>query len=243
MGKVAEELRSFFEPSSIAVVGASRHVNKAGHVIFKNLLSSKVKVYPVNPKAKNVLGVKCYKSIIELKGKVSHAVIAVPSVIVPQVVEECGIAGVKTLIIISAGFSESGNKDLENKIVSIAKSHGMRLLGPNVLGLIVPDEFNASFFTGRINSGHISFISQSGALGVGVLDSFSSEGWGLRCFISVGNTSDITITDALNEVLSDEKTKCIIIYAESLKDGKGFMKACLNSNKPVFILKAGTSRA
>lgn len=231
------------DPKSFAVIGASKSKGKVGHIVFKNLLKSKVKAYPVNPNTSKVLRRKCYKSIIELKDKVSHAVIAVPAKIVPQVVEECGAAGVKTVIIISAGFSEAGNEELEGEVKEIVKNHDMRLLGPNVLGLIIPGVFNASFFKGEINSGGVSFISQSGALGVGVLDSLVNSEWGLRSFISIGNAADITITDALKEVLSDQQTSCVVIYAESLKQGREFMKACSDSDKPVFILKAGTSSA
>jgi len=107
----------------------------------------------------------------------------------------------------------------------------------------VPGEFNASFFEGELKKGSISFISQSGALGVAVLDLFASKGWGLRSFISVGNASDITITDALKDVLNDKETKCVLIYVESLKNGRGFIDVCENSSKPIFILKAGTSAA
>jgi len=229
------------DPKAFAVIGASREKDKVGHIVFKNLLNSKVSTYPVNPNTKTILNKKCYKSVIELKGKVSHAIIAVPASIVPQVMEECGAAGVKVAIIISAGFSEVGNNVLEEKIAAIAKNHGIRVLGPNVLGVVVPGEFNASFFEGELIKGGVSFISQSGALGVGVLDSLINNNWGLRSFISVGNASDLTITDLLKEVVNDKGTSCVIIYTESLKKGKDFMNACSESKKPVFILKAGTS--
>lgn len=230
-------------PKGFAVIGASSEKEKVGHIVFKNLLKSKIKAYPVNPNTSKVLRRKCYDSVIELKNKVTHAVIAVPAKIVPQVVEECGAAGVKTLIVISAGFSEVGNNKLEEEVKELVKNHDMRLLGPNVLGVIVPGVFNASFFEGEIKSGGVSFISQSGALGVGVLDSLINSERGLRSFISVGNAADINITEALKEALSDKKTSCVIIYAESLQKGKEFMEACSESDKPVFILKAGTSSA
>jgi len=214
-----------------------------GHVVYKNLLNSKHEVFPVNPKTNSILGNKCYKNIVELKGKVSHVVIAVPAKIIPMIINECGVAGVKEAFIISAGFSESGNKFLEEKLVKTARDNGIRILGPNILGVIVPESYNASFFTGELKSGGVSFISQSGALGVAVLDVYASEGWPLRSFISIGNASDITITDALNKVINDKRTKCILAYIESLKDGPGFMKACNDSKKPIFIVKAGISKA
>ncbi|HLE06898.1 MAG TPA: CoA-binding protein [Candidatus Nanoarchaeia archaeon] len=228
-------------PTGLAVIGASREKQKVGHVIFKNLLKSKVKAYPVNNKARSVLGAKCYKSIIELKGLVSHAVIAVPAKFVPSVIEECGAAKIKYAIIISAGFSETGNKKLEEETNQIAKNHGIRILGPNVLGIIKTGSYNASFFEGEVTKGNISFISQSGALGVGILDYLISKNIGLNNFISVGNMSDLTITDCLKEAITDEKTSCVMIYAESLKDGREFMKTCKESKKPIIILKAGVT--
>lgn len=232
-----------FNPTGFAVIGASRESGKVGHAVFKNLLESKIKAFPVNPNAKKVLGVKCFNSVTKLKGRVSHAVIAVPAKVVPQVIKECGEAGVKVAIIISAGFSEAGNKGLEKEVISIAQEKNVKLIGPNVLGVIIPDSYNASFFKGELNNSGISFISQSGALGVGVLDLFASNDWGLRAFISVGNMAHITITDILKELLDDEGTKCVMIYAESLKQGREFMKTCQHSNKPVFVLKAGITEA
>lgn len=229
-------------PTGIAVIGASREKQKVGHVIFKNLLKSKVKNYPVNNKARSILGVKCYKSVIELKGKVSHAIIAVPAKLVPNIIEECGIAKIEYAIIISAGFSETGNKKLEEETIKIAKTNGIKILGPNVLGIIKPGSYNASFFDGELKKGNISFISQSGALGVGLLDYLISNNIGLNNFISVGNMSDLTITDCLKEVIADDKTTCVIIYAESLKKGREFMKTCKESKKPVIILKAGITK-
>ncbi len=224
------------KPDSIAVIGASSNPKKVGGVIFNNLLKSRLRVYPVNPNHKSINGVKCYKSIKELR--VSHAVIAVPAMIVPEIISECVEAGVKFAIIISSGFAEVGNKELQDKIVSIARKGGLRIIGPNSLGLIVPGEFNASFFKGELSSGGTTFISQSGALGVGVLDSLVNNN-GLRAFISVGNKADITINDVLIEAINDDKTKSIMIYAESLINGKEFMSIVKKSPKPVFILKGG----
>jgi len=231
------------DPEGFAVIGASREPSKVGHVIFKSLLKSKNKVYPVNPKTSSILGKKCYRSITDLKGKVSHAVIAVPAKIVPLVMNDCGLAGIKVAIIISAGFSEAGNKELEERVVSIAKKYGVRILGPNVLGVIIPEEYNASFFEGIIKKGGVSFISQSGALGVAMLDLFTAHDWGLRSFVSVGNTSDLTITDVLKELINDKETKCVIMYVESLRKGRDFINLCKNSCKPIFVIKAGTSEA
>ncbi len=231
------------DAKSFAVIGASRKKGKVGNVVFRNLLNSKLKVYPVNPFARKILGHKCYPSVKDIEGKVSHAVIAVPAHIVPSVIKDCGEAGVKVAIIISAGFGEAGKKELEEEVVKIGRDYGVRILGPNVLGVIVPGVYNASFFEDKLNEGGVAFISQSGALGVGVLDLLIKNGKGLRSFISVGNCADLTITDVLKEAVNDRKTRSIIIYAESLKKGREFMSVCRKSRKPIFILKAGNTRA
>jgi len=228
-------------PQSIAVIGASRNPKKVGHVVFKNLKESKIKTYPVNPNAKRLLGVKCYQSITELKDKVQVAIIAIPAKFVPKVIEECGACGVKEVIIISAGFKEAGNEKLEQELKNKAKKFGIKMLGPNVLGVIKPGEFNASFFKEKLIKGGISFISQSGALGVAVLDWATSKNIGFRYFISVGNMADINFSELIEELSNDPETKVIALYVESLNDGKAFMEAVKNAGKPVLVLKAGKS--
>ncbi len=226
-------------PKKFAIIGASNKKGKVGHVIFKNL---KHMAYPVNPNHKTILGEKSYKSVVELRGKVSHAVICVPAKIVPQIIRECGQAEVKYAIVISAGFSESGNEKLNNELKKAIKESGVKVLGPNVLGIIKPGHYNASFYSNKLKSGSISFISQSGALGVGILDKLISEETGLRYFISVGNCIDITISDVLEELINDEKTKAVIIYIESLKKGKKFLEICKMAKKPIIVLKGGATK-
>ncbi|MFA5405921.1 MAG: CoA-binding protein [Candidatus Nanoarchaeia archaeon] len=228
-------------PSSIAVIGASSDKSKVGYAVFNNLLKSKLKVYPINPNARSVLGVKCYDKVTNIKGVVDVAVIAVPAKVVPLVINECGLKGVKEVIIISAGFKEAGNKELEEQIKGVALKYGMRLLGPNVLGVIKPGSFNASFLNEVPKSGGISFISQSGALGVAVLDWAITNNIGFSYFISIGNMCDINFNELITDLNKDSLTKVIALYVESISDGPGFMRAVRNSKKPVLVLKAGTS--
>jgi acetyltransferase len=237
-------LDAVFQAGSIAVIGASREPRKVGHDIFKNLLMSKKKVFPVNPKAEKILGKKVFSSVLEIKERVDLAVIAVPAGIVQQVLTECAKKGVKDVIVISAGFSEIGNERMEQKIVEIAKRAGMRLLGPNCLGVIDPHQkLNATFFNKLPIKGRIGIVSQSGALGVAVLDWSIKKGIGLSKFISIGNAADLQMDEAIDYLNKDKNTKVICLYLESLKDGRAFMDAARRSRKPLIALKAGTTGA
>ncbi len=243
-------LDSLFHPSSVAVVGASRTVGKVGHDVLKNILVSgyKGKVYPINPKAAKILGLKSYKSLLDVRGNVEMAVIAVPAVIVPKIAEEAGEKNVKTLVVISAGFKESGieGSRRENLLLEICKKHGIRLLGPNCLGVI--DTFtplNASFASLIPAKGNVAFVSQSGALGTAVLDWSLKEGIGFSKFLSLGNKADLNENDLMLDLSEDEKTKVILLYLEGVKDGKRFLKVAeeVTRKKPVVILKSGVTDA
>lgn len=230
-------------PHTIAVIGASRDKNKVGNSVFRNLISSGKKVIPINPNAKEILNIKSYPNVLTVREKIDTAVICVPAKIVPEVIKECGEKGVKNCIIISAGFGEIGNKELENRIKVIAKEHDMRILGPNCLGIISPvNNYNASFFLGMPKRGGIAFASQSGALGVAILDWAISKGIGLSHFISMGNTIDIDYEDIINELSKDAKTKVIALYIESLRNGREFLKTCKKTKKHIVVLKAGRSK-
>jgi len=232
-------MNSLLNPKSIAVIGASRFKKKVGYIVYNNLINSKLKVYPVNPKARSIKGNKVYSNINEVKESIDCAVVCIPAQLVPSVIKDCAVKGVGSVIIISAGFKEAGNAKLEEEVIKQAGK--MRVLGPNVLGIIKPGYFNASFFEGMPRKGGISFISQSGALGVALLDSAIKEGLGLRYFISIGNMADVDFDDLINELNNDPETSVIVLYAESLKDGPSFMKACWESKKPIIVLKAGKS--
>ena len=171
----AMKLEAFFKPKFIAVVGASREQEKVGHRIFRNLVEGgfKGQLYPVNPKADEVLGIKCYSSVSDVPRGIDLAVIAVPAKIVPAVAEECGRKGVKGLIVVSAGFSETGREgtQLEKELLAVCQKYGMRMQGPNCLGFISTQNcMNATFAAAQSAVGNIAFISQSGALGSAILN-------------------------------------------------------------------------
>ncbi|MBR9677932.1 MAG: CoA-binding protein [Nanoarchaeota archaeon] len=238
------DLKNFFEPRSVALIGASRKKGKVGNALMKNLLLSKVKAFPVNLKDGEVLGIRAHKSLLEIKDKIDLAVIAVPAQSIPKVIDDCGAKRVKNVIVISAGFGETGNTSLEKEVLKKVKSYGMRMIGPNCLGVINPwKNFNSTFFNGMTKKGGISFISQSGALGVAVLDKFLKEGSGFSKFVSIGNMTETSVSDIISYLDKDDKTKVIAVYMESLKNGKKFIETCKKARKPVLILKAGKSLA
>ncbi|RLF16712.1 MAG: acetyl CoA synthetase [Thermoprotei archaeon] len=245
-GSGEHQLKYMFYPKSVAVIGASRKPGKIGHEILRNLIEYGYpgKIYPVNPSADEILGLKCYKSVLEIPDEVDLAVISVPAKFVPEVLEQCGKKGVKAVAVISAGFGEIGNVDLERKIVEIARKYNMRLLGPNIFGLVyTPSKLNASFGPRDVLPGNIAFISQSGALGIALMGWTILEEIGLSAVVSVGNKADIEDADLLEFFGKDEHTKVILIYMEGVKDGRKFMKVAreVSKRKPIVVIKAGRS--
>lgn len=236
-------MKNFFEPKSVAVIGASATEGKIGHGIVRNLKSFDGKVYPINPHAEKILGFDCYKSVLKIKDKVDLAVISVPAVIVPKVLEECGKKGIKHVIIISAGFSEIGEFELEKELVKISKKYKMRVLGPNNFGTVNPyNGLDTSFNFTTPDKGGIAFISQSGAIWA-ALSSWSLGKIGFSKFGSLGNMIDVDFADLIEYFNKDSKTETIICYVEKIKDGKHFMDVCKKSKKPVIVIKAGKSEA
>ena len=240
-----ENLDSMFKPKSIAIVGASRDPHSIGFSVVKNLIDSKYggKIFPVNPKADEILDLKCYHSVLEIPEEIDLAVITVPAAITPNVVEECGKKGVKGLAIIASGFSEVGRTDLEDKVVEIAKKYNMRILGPNIVGIMSnPMKMNASFGPYLPYPGKITMISQSGAL----LIALDSRTWvdrvGMSYLISIGNMSDLDFADLIDYFKNDEDTKCISLYVEGIKNGRKFIDVCKKIlEKPIVALKSGVS--
>ncbi len=236
-------MEKFFEPKSIAVIGASRHKEKVGYAIFKNLLSSRKKVYPINPNAKKICGRIAYNSVLKIKEDIDLAIIVIPAKFVPEVLKECGEKDIKNVIIISAGFSESGNEKLEKKLVDIALKYNIRYIGPNCLGTINPHQkLNATFFGKNPKKGKIAFISQSGALGVAVLDRAIEKGMGLSLFASIGNATNIGFSEMIKYLDKDKNTKAICLYVESLRKGKKFLNVVSKIKKPVIVLKGGMTK-
>lgn len=243
---MSQKLETFFKPKSIAVVGASKNSTKIGHATLKNILISDYdcKVYPINPKEKEILGVKCYKTLNNVPGKIDLVMVSVPAKIVPQIMRECVQKKVENTIIISSGFSEIGNHKLEDEIKKIAEKSNMRILGPNTMGYKnASDNLDASFVFGVPRKGNLSLISQSGALGIGMIYLANNEYVGVSKIIGVGNKLDIDDDDLIDYFSTDPETKVIGLYIEAIKDGRAFMNSIKACDKPVLVVKAGRSTA
>jgi acetyl coenzyme A synthetase (ADP forming)-like protein len=236
----------YFNPRSIAVIGASQDSSKMGYAVMHNLLHFPGQLYPVNNKRSEIQGLKAYSNITAIPAPVDLAVITVPAIHVPRVIEECGQKGVPMVVIITAGFKEMGEdgKHLEDRIKAIARSHGTRIIGPNCLGIIVPPRgIDTTYVHQSPNPGNIAFISQSGAIINTVVDLSLAKGIGFSNVISVGNQADLDFLDYLRYVQKDEKTKAVILYIEQITDGKGFMEVVseVAKTKPVVAIKSGSS--
>jgi len=245
----ADELNAFFSPRSVVVVGAAREPGKVGRVVFDNLLASfNGPVYPVNPKAHEIEGHRCFSSISDVGKLIDLVVIAVPARHARNVIEEAGRLGAKAAVVISAGFKETGIEGvrLEQALVETAAAYGLRLLGPNCLGLMdTATGVNASFAGALPRSGGIGFMSQSGALCTAILDWARGEEIGFSKFISLGNKADVSEIDLLPYLADDPRTNVITTYLEGITDGRAFMEAALyaSAKKPVVALKSGGTNA
>ncbi|MEW8193117.1 MAG: acetate--CoA ligase family protein, partial [Candidatus Thiodiazotropha sp.] len=243
-------LTPLFSPKSIAMFGASDRKNSVGEVVFKNLISSgfKGQIYPINLKHDKVQGKKAYKSIEAINKPVELAVVATPAKTIPAIVQACGEYGVKTMIILSAGFRESGTagRRLEDKIVELAKEYGMRFIGPNCLGLIRPDQgINITFGNNNAAPGNLALVSQSGAICTAILDWAEVNDIGFSTVISTGIGADLDFGDYLDFLVSDPMTDSILLYVEGIKDARRFMSGLRAAAriKPVIVLKVGRHAA
>ena len=245
-----EGMRLFFEPSSVALVGATEREGAVGRIVLDNLLlaKDKRKIYPVNPNREKILDAKCYPNISSLPEMPDLAVVVTNAKLVPDIVEESGKAGIKNIIIISSGFKEAGDegKTRESKIFDTAKKYNIRIIGPNCLGVIRPStNLNATFATKMTKPGRIAFLSQSGALGSAILDWAVSRDIGFSAFVSVGSMLDVDFGDLIDYLGEDPETKSIIIYLESLgnslSNARKFMSAARGfaRNKPIIVIKPG----
>jgi len=245
-------LEEFFTPKSVAVVGASTSPEKLGYAVLENLVNGgyvKVgKIYPINPKADEILGQKAYPSVLDVPGEIDLAVIVIPYTYVPDVLKECGKKNIAGVIVISAGFREAGMEGLERELelVEIANEHKFRLIGPNCLGVI--DTFtpvNASFSAGTPPQGPMAFMSQSGALGTAILDWAQAGRLGLAKFVSLGNKADVSEIDLLKAWADDEDTTVILMYSEGLPNGQEFIKVAreVTKTKPVVAIKSGVTKS
>jgi len=241
-------LETFFTPQSVAVVGASRDPEKLGYSILANVKNDGFpgEIYPVNPKADEILGMKVYPSVLDIPGPVDLAIVVVPARFVASVLKECGDKGVPSVVIITAGFREAGPEGLEREkeLIEIAEENDIRIIGPNCLGVIDTETpLNGSFATDMPPAGPIAFMSQSGALGAAVLDMAMGGDIGFSKFISLGNKADVSEIDLLQALEDDPDTRVILIYVEGLPDGQKFIDVAreVSAKKPVVAIKSGVT--
>jgi len=243
-------LESFFNPKSIAVVGASRQKGKVGYEILASIIEAGYagKIFPVNPKADSIEGLKCYPDLESIGEIPELVVVIVPAKAVPTVMQQCARIKAKSVIIITAGFKEVGKegKQLEEQVVQIARQAGIRVIGPNCLGMIVPaNKLNASFGGDLPKSGVIGYLSQSGALLAAILDIANFNGIGFSKLISIGNKADIDELDVVEALGQDAETKVIAGYLESITDGNAFVREAerISYKKPILLMKSGATEA
>lgn len=243
-------LDKIFNPSTVAVIGASNKEGSVGYALIKNMIGSGFKgtVYPINFKSKSIYGVRSYAKLADTRDEIDLAVIATPASTVPELVKECGEYGVGGIVVISAGFMEAGEDGhkMSDTILGYARKYNMRIIGPNCLGFIKPSvKLNASFANKMALPGKIAFISQSGALCTAILDWSVEQNVGFSHFVSIGSMLDVGFHDLIDYFGNDPNTSSIVIYMESLTHTRKFMSAAraFARNKPIIVLKAGKSSA
>ncbi|MEN6571606.1 MAG: acetate--CoA ligase family protein [Anaerolineaceae bacterium] len=243
-------LKPFFTPSGVAVIGASANPQKLSYGILKNLKENGYTggIYPVNPGADEILGLRCYHAIGEVPDPLELAVIVVPAPAAAQTIEACGQRGLKAAILITGGFKEvgEGGAALEKQVLEIASKHGMRLIGPNCVGLMnLYTGLNTTFIDGMPDRGGIGFLSQSGAICGGVVDFVQGKKVGFSHFISLGNEADVTETDIIEYLGEDPNVRVIAAYVEQIRDGRRFLEVAkrVSRSKPIVMIKAGRSDA
>lgn len=241
-------LGHFFAPEAIAVIGASGKAGSVGRALLENLFEFGGKIFPVNPRHARVLGLPAFATVQDVPAKVDLAVIATPAATVPGIVRDCAEAGVKAAVILSAGFKECGaaGAELERQVLYEARRGGIRLIGPNCLGLMAPHlRLNATFARTMARPGSVAFISQSGALCTAVLDWSLRDNVGFSVFVSVGSMLDVGWGDLITSLGDDPQTRSIIIYMESIGDARSFLSAAreVAFTKPIILVKAGRTEA
>jgi len=243
-------LESFFNPKSIAIVGASRQKGKVGYEILVNMVGAgyKGEIYPVNPKADTIEGLKCYPDLQSIGQAPDLVVIIIPAKFVPELMQQCAKVGAKSVIIITAGFKEVGEEGLklEKQVVQIARQAGIKIIGPNCLGIIAPaNKLNASFGGDLPAEGVIGYLSQSGALLAAILDMANANSIGFSKLVSIGNKADVDELDLIKALGEDKDTKVIAGYLESITDGNAFVNQAerISHYKPILLMKSGGTQA
>ena len=243
-------LKSLFSPESVAIFGASDRIDSVGQIVLSNMLKSGYKgaLFPINPKHEEIQGNRAYASLFQVSEIVELAVVATPAQSVPDIIEDCGKHGIKAAVIISAGFSETGatGQTLERAVLENARRYGIRLLGPNCLGIMRPDRgLNATFNKGSANAGNLAFVSQSGALCTAILDWAQTNDVGFSSVVSLGSTADVDFGEILDYLVTDQLTQNILLYIEGIRNARSFMSSLRAAAriKPVILVKVGRHAA
>ncbi|MBW2969684.1 CoA-binding protein [Candidatus Woesearchaeota archaeon] len=241
-------LEPFFKSKKIAIIGASRTPGKIGNTILKQLMGRNFELYPVNPNAEDILGYKTYESVLQIPAKPELAVIATPAETIPAILDQCGKKGIRHVIIISAGFKEIGNANLEKELQDKLKGNKITCIGPNCLGVFDAHTKLDTLFLPkerlkRPKPGELSFITQSGATGSAVLDLAAHENYGFAKFISYGNAANVDESDLIEYLARDPDTKIICMYTEQVQNGKKFLETTKKCKKPILVIKGGVTEA
>ncbi|WP_330274631.1 acetate--CoA ligase family protein [Lentzea sp. NBC_00516] len=242
--EILASMNRIMRPNAVAVIGASNEEGKIGNSVMRNLVNGgyQGEIYPINPKADEILDRKAFASIADVPGDIDVAVFAIPAKFVPAALEEVGKKGVGGAIMIPSGFGETGNIELQDEIVAIARKHGVRILGPNIYGYYyTPENLSATFCTPYDVKGGVALTSQSGGIGMAILGFSRSAGMGVSAIVGVGNKADIDEDDLLTFFESDPNTQLVAMHLEDLKDGRSFAETAkrVSEKKPVVVLKAG----
>jgi acetyl coenzyme A synthetase (ADP forming)-like protein len=241
-------MTSLMRPRAIAVVGASDSEGKIGNSVMRNLVDGgfEGEIYPVNPKASEILGKKCYADVTELPDGVDVAVFAIPAKFVPDTLAKVGDKGIPAAVLIPSGFSETGETELQQQLVESAREHGVRFIGPNIYGVYyTPQSMSAAFTTPYDVQGPVALASQSGGIGMAILGFSRSTKLGVSAIVGLGNKADIDEDDLLTFFEQDDATNCIALHMEDLKDGRAFVDVAqrVSKKKPIVVLKAGATPA
>ncbi len=243
--RIIEELKPLFEPESIAVIGASNSPAKWGNWMITRPIGSgyRGQIYPINPKEKDIFGLKAYPSVLKVQEPIDLAIITIPAPLVPDAMRDCVSKGIKAAVLISAGFAETGpqGKALQDEVVKIAAEGGIRFMGPNGMGIWSSAARLNTAFWFTPGPGGISFVSQSGTMGGYLLETANNKGYGFHSFLSVGNQADLSMADYVEYLGYDEGTSVIVLYIEGLKSGARFLEKARSviRKKPIIVYKAG----
>ncbi|MGW0522730.1 acetate--CoA ligase family protein [Crossiella sp. NPDC003009] len=246
--EIITAMNRLMKPKNIAVIGASAEDGKIGNSVMKNLVNGGYQggIFPINPKADEILGRKAYKAIGDVPAEVDVAVFAIPAKFVAGALEECGKKGIPAAVLIPSGFAETGNHELQDEVVAIAHQYKIRLLGPNIYGYYyTPENLCATFCTPYDVKGGVALTSQSGGIGMAILGFSRTTKMGVSAIVGLGNKSDVDEDDLLTFFEQDENTQCVAMHLEDLKDGRAFVQAAkrMTKKKPVVVLKAGRTSA